>query len=91
MPGCSLGGGAEEIIKKRMLLTYLDQNALLALGYKARSADYRKKIDAMLESGSLKRLRDAAHKSILCESLNPMSQKGQRHRRRIELKLPGKY
>src|SRR5580658_2903786 len=36
-----------------MPLTYLDQNALIALGVKARNADFRKKVDASRESGTL--------------------------------------
>lgn len=33
--------------------TYLDQNALLALGFSARSPEFRKKLDGAIESGSL--------------------------------------
>src|SRR5260370_40619469 len=33
--------------------TYLDQNALIALGVMARKADFRKKLDFSLESGAL--------------------------------------
>jgi hypothetical protein len=33
--------------------TYLDQNALIALGYEARGPNFRKLLDARLESGSL--------------------------------------
>lgn len=36
-----------------MPLTYLDQNALVALGRKARNAEFRKILDTALESGSL--------------------------------------
>jgi len=36
-----------------MQLTYLDQNALLGIGFKARSPEFRKKLDSALESGSL--------------------------------------
>ena len=36
-----------------MQLTYLDQNALLALGRKARKPEFRKKLDDALLSGSL--------------------------------------
>lgn len=35
-----------------MPLTYLDQNAVIRLGYKARTDEYRKKLDSLLESGS---------------------------------------
>src|SRR5262245_610943 len=37
-----------------MPLTYLDQNALIGLGRKARAAEFRKKLDASLESGALR-------------------------------------
>ncbi len=36
-----------------MPLTYLDQNALLALGYKARSKEFRQKLDRAIQSGAL--------------------------------------
>jgi hypothetical protein len=36
-----------------MPLTYPDQNALIALGVAARKADFRKKVDSALESGTL--------------------------------------
>jgi hypothetical protein len=36
-----------------MPLTYLDQNALIAVGVKARQSDFRKKLDSLLESGAL--------------------------------------
>jgi hypothetical protein len=39
--------------KRLMSLTYPDQNALIALGVKARSPEFRKKLDGALESGSL--------------------------------------
>lgn len=35
-----------------MPLTYLDQNALIELGRKARNTDFRKKLDSAIESGS---------------------------------------
>jgi hypothetical protein len=35
-----------------MPLTYPDQNALVALVRKARNPEFRKKLDAVLESGS---------------------------------------
>jgi hypothetical protein len=36
-----------------MPLTYPDQNALLALGFTAQEAEFRKKLDAAVESGAL--------------------------------------
>jgi hypothetical protein len=36
-----------------MLLTYPDQNALIALGVKAWNPEFRKSVDRALESGSL--------------------------------------
>jgi hypothetical protein len=43
-----------------MPLTYLDQNALIALGVKARDADVRKKLDASLESSAATETGDSA-------------------------------
>jgi hypothetical protein len=49
--------GAQGVASKRtalqeMLLTYLDQNALIKLGRKARNHEFRKRLDSAIESGS---------------------------------------
>jgi hypothetical protein len=67
-------------------LTYLDQNALIALGRKARHKDFRQKLDAALESKSLSvvvsswhlietarttNLANATELAVFIDSLNP--------------------
>jgi hypothetical protein len=58
-----------------MPLTYLDQNALLGLGFKARDPEFRRILDRALESGSLAvvasswHLIEAAHTSNLANAV----------------------
>lgn len=44
-----------------MPTTYLDRNALIPLGLKARKPELRKKLDAALESGALRVVRSIWH------------------------------
>src|SRR5215468_2371224 len=41
--------------------SYLDQNALIGLGRKARQAEFRKKVDSALDSGSLSAVVSSWH------------------------------
>ncbi len=56
-------------------LTYLDQNALIELGRKARNTDFRKRLDSAIESGSLAavvsswHLIETAHTSNLANAI----------------------
>ncbi len=56
-------------------MTYPDQNALLGLGFKARSPEFRKKLDSAIESGSLAvvvsswHLIETAHTSNLASAI----------------------
>jgi hypothetical protein len=56
-----------------MPLTYPDQNALIALGVKARKPEFRKKLDSALESGSFSVVVSAWH---LIETANTNNLEG---------------
>jgi hypothetical protein len=47
--------------RNQMPLTYLDQNALLALGRKARKSEYRSKLDSILQSAGLRPVVSSWH------------------------------
>ena len=47
--------------RRKAQLTYLDQNALIELGVKARNPDFRKKLDHAIDSGSFKSVVSSWH------------------------------